>query len=388
MVTLMESLVQQLKISALATLLVAIGTPISHADPLIAVPGLAENFVAFKAASPVVRPKPKQQTISAQNPVDNEALQLGLLPLNNQAQIPPAPVTFTPAPAVPVTPTPAIPVPVSSPVAAQPPPQVLVQQPPLAVPQIPSTAPQVFTPLPVARPGIPSDSQTEAAIQSPTKCPYADGRCYKGTRASGLTEQSADIKKIAEAQNGDADSDLQSKLAAIAVREAVKGRSVANFCGGGYRSGNKSKCACAAGVKDALLSSGICTSRPPGDAINLAGFRYNGTTSQLSRTGPDSSHALTAFCPALHQSHGREPNYSSSITAASRAPAGSVIVYSTSRHKWGHIEIKIKVTAQNIREISHNLRVKVGDYLYCSDFCRAGPTLSHGTNRVEAIYSL
>jgi hypothetical protein len=82
------------------------------------------------------------------------------------------------------------------------------------------------------------------------------------------------------------------------------------------------------------------------------------------------------------------PKLRDSLNAAENAPAGSVIVYSTSRHGWGHIETKIQVTADNIGSISKNLNVRLGQFLYCSDFCRTGPTLSHDTNRVEAIYSL
>jgi hypothetical protein len=248
-------------------------------------------------------------------------------------------------------------------------------------------------PSPRARPSdeqiAEADDKLQAGLTGKNICPYVDGRCYKNQRVGGLKAQAEAIKKASAADTDEstADKSLLNRLSIEAVKQAVKGRSVARFCGGGFRSGNRSKCACAAGVKDTLAATGICPSRPAGDAVNLAGLP-RGTTGQLSRTGPVAGRSLASMCPALHQTHGRDSSYRGSLNAAENAPAGSVIVYSTSRHQYGHIEIKLKVTADNYSALSKKLNVKMGQYLYCSDFCRTGPTFSHGTNRVEGIYSL
>jgi hypothetical protein len=150
---------------------------------------------------------------------------------------------------------------------------------------------------------------------------------------------------------------LLDRFAHKAWAAATAGRRIAAMCGGGYRRGNRSKCMCASGVQEALLKSGVCAARPGGDAIAMK--------SSIN------SHS----CPNLHRINSRNP-YS--------ARAGSVIVYSTTRHRKGHVESVIPAPI----EAAIAMHVPVGTKLYCSDFCRTAPFLAGGTNHVAQIFSL
>lgn len=295
---------------------------------------------------------------------------------------------------------------VNNPIVTQP----LVAQPPITQPPAPILAPRTtpnqstsafsqptsqsapsITNVPTLAPRQPiaePDSQTTAGFQALSKMPSCP-ECRAAARNSfhAQADQLKDVRDKIDESTGN--EDLKNRLAIAAVREAVATRTVSQICGGGVRAGNHSKCACAGGVKDALKVSGACPIRISTkiDAVNLAGLPH-GNTGQLSRTGPNPSTALPAYCPAFHQIKGRFASLKSSLEAAKNAPPGSVIVYSTTRHRYGHIETKIQVTAENYAQISKKLRVKVGQVLYCSDFCNTHPTFSHDTNRVEAIYSL
>lgn len=199
------------------------------------------------------------------------------------------------------------------------------------------------------------DDQNAAA----SGCPYADGRCR-------ATQSPSRISPGKIAGDRPETQPFLSQLALRVVSEALRGRPVAaHLCGGGWRSGNRSKCMCASANKDALVGSGACGSRPPGDAIDL---RYS----------------LSKYCSVFHKTGGHK-------ASPWNAPAGSVIIYSTTRHRRGHMETKILVTPEILVRFGRALglgSVKLGQVLYCSDFCRTAPTFSHGTNTVEAIYSL
>ncbi|MBY0315493.1 MAG: hypothetical protein K2Q26_08240 [Bdellovibrionales bacterium] len=159
---------------------------------------------------------------------------------------------------------------------------------------------------------------------------------------------------------------LLSRVSSQAWKQATRSRRVANFCGGGYRSGNRSKCMCAAGVADALLASGVCTTRPSSNALQM---HTNGV--------------LRRACPRLNLSNSRDPG---------RAPAGSVIVYAGHAgrrvHNFGHVEIKVPVTRELLQTMGRaGAGLREGGFMYCSDYCSPRPTLTR-TNRVAAIYNL
>ncbi len=166
-----------------------------------------------------------------------------------------------------------------------------------------------------------------------------------------------------------------SQYALSSWENAIERRKVASFMGGGYRRGNRSKGKCAEAVKDTLLDAGICTTRPDGNAY------------ETHSTG-----TLRRSCPKLNLS--KEATDKNPLTASdiANAPGGSVIVYSgysgRRRHSFGHIEIKVPITAELKNKMGKDaLDYQVGDYMYCSDYCRATPTIK-STNKIEAIYNL
>lgn len=168
---------------------------------------------------------------------------------------------------------------------------------------------------------------------------------------------------------------LVELLAKKSWYEATRKRQVAGFMGGGWRSGNQSKGMCAGAVKDALLSAGICSSRPAGNA-------YDSHTSG----------SLAKSCPGLKLSKAAQKGQALSVNDIASAPGGSVIVYNgyagRRKHNYGHIEIKVPVTAELQQSMKRNgLSVSVGQFIYCSDFCRSTPT-KKPTNSVQAIYTL
>lgn len=168
---------------------------------------------------------------------------------------------------------------------------------------------------------------------------------------------------------------LVEKLANEAWSEAIETRNVARYLGGGRRGGNSSKGMCAQAVKEALVDAGICHTYPSGDARNLH------TTGELRRD-----------CPKLKLAKSASARNKLDITDISQAPAGSVIVYSgyagKKPHNYGHIEIKVPVTPELKTKMGRDgLSVQVGQFVYCSDFCRATPT-KKSTNSVIGIYTL
>jgi hypothetical protein len=158
-------------------------------------------------------------------------------------------------------------------------------------------------------------------------------------------------------------------------KNAIEKRRVARFMGRGYRSGNRSKGMCAQAVKESLIDSGMCTSKPDGNAF------------ETHSTG-----SLLRSCPKLKLSKDSTKDNPLSAADIANAPGGSVIVYSgyagRRKHNYGHIEIKVPITAELKRKMGKDaLDYQVGDYMYCSDYCRATPTIK-STNKIEAIYSL
>ncbi len=156
---------------------------------------------------------------------------------------------------------------------------------------------------------------------------------------------------------------------------AIEKRKVASFMGRGYRSGNRSKGMCAQAVKESLLDSGICTSKPEGNAF------------ETHSTG-----SLLRSCPKLKLRSDSTKDNPLSAADIANAPGGSIIVYSgyagRKPHNFGHIEIKVPITTELKRKMGKDaLDYQVGDYMYCSDYCRATPTIK-STNKIEAIYSL
>lgn len=172
---------------------------------------------------------------------------------------------------------------------------------------------------------------------------------------------------------------LLKKVATEAWKQATTKRTVATFCGGGFRSGNRSKCSCAGGVKDTLIGSGLCKPSLRNERSRMS--RGQGPAAiEYQRLG-----LLTKHCPRLKEQ--KNLNIGS-------APGGSVIVYRGHAgkrvHHYGHIEIKVPVTHELLQKMGAEasfLNVKLGDFLYCSDFCRNKPTKT-ATNQVAAIYTL
>jgi len=177
----------------------------------------------------------------------------------------------------------------------------------------------------------------------------------------------------AQVANQGADANVLARLAMNAWTNATERRRVANFCGGGYRSGNRSKCMCSQAVRDTLVDTGLC--------------REYGADALAAHT----SGALRNNCPGLSLSSSR---------SIANAPAGAVIVYNgyagSTPHNYGHIEIKVEVTQELLNTVRNDpvlidrgqaQNLRVGDFLYCSDFCRAAPT-DTPNNEVVAIYTI
>lgn len=267
------------------------------------------------------------------------------------------------------------------------------------VPVVATTAPAVSTAPQVAAPSLPSMPIPDASLFSqPVIRPYTgvNAADYSATKLEGQVNQpcltcqaqqrleriplpKVRPKHLAAQQllESTADKSLLDRLSDATVHAATKGRPVAPMCrkayGETWREGNRSKCWCATGVKEALLATGICTSRPGGNAVDM-------------------QYTIGSSCPSLHKTggHGASPE---------SAPFGSVIVYHTTRHSAGHVETKIQVTAANIMKYMAETgrQLRVGQALYCSDFCSTVPTRSYRmdkygrtvpTNFVDAIFSL
>jgi len=201
------------------------------------------------------------------------------------------------------------------------------------------------------------------------------GEVVTGQPEDSVTADDIDPDVVApgheEALNG-VDDDFMTNLGLDVWKEATRTRRRASYLrahgGAEYGSGNVSKGMCAAAAMDAMKSSGLCRVRP---------------------SSPDALHLFTAgainknTCPRLHLTGKLNPY---------NAPGASVIVYrgyaGHIRHNFGHVEIKIPVTQALKTRMGHQAaNLKVGDFLYCSDFCSPHPTM-RPTNAVVAIYSL
>lgn len=170
-----------------------------------------------------------------------------------------------------------------------------------------------------------------------------------------------------------------SQLGLNTWKNAIEKRKLASFMGRGYRSGNRSKGKCAQAVRETLVDSGICRD-------------YSDNPLSEAAVNMHSKNILTNSCPKLRLSKDSTEASPLSATDIANAPGGSVIVYSgysgRKKHSFGHIEIKVPITAElKIKMGKDALDYEVGDYMYCSDFCRATPTIK-STNKIEAIYSL
>jgi hypothetical protein len=166
-----------------------------------------------------------------------------------------------------------------------------------------------------------------------------------------------------------ADDELNARWSRISWKQAMAKRRKASELGGGWGRGNKSKFKCAAAVKDAALEAGICTKRPAGDAIDL--FK---------------THSLVDSCPNVKSIGIQNP-------ADVQPPA--IIVYSGHAgarvHNFGHVESVLLVTEELKKLIKndHQLTgVRVGDKIYCSDYCRTYPSYKSWRNPVAAVYKL
>lgn len=220
------------------------------------------------------------------------------------------------------------------------------------------------------RPGISLDYQPVSSSNAENP---ADDFYQDDNSAVDLDSPTDEYKEQAEYSN----TELLNKLSNEAWAEAIEKRRVARFIdkNRGYRSGNRSKGMCAQAAKEALVDAGVCESYPPGDARNL-----------------HTDKTLAAHCPKLKLSKAATRGKKLGVTDISQAPAGSVIIYDgyagKRPHNYGHIEIKVPVTPELRTKMGRDgLSVQVGQFVYCSDFCRATPT-KKSTNNVIAIYTL
>lgn len=217
------------------------------------------------------------------------------------------------------------------------------------------------------RPGISLDYQPQSSnAENPADDFYQDD-----SAAVDFDSPTDEYKEEAEYSN----TELLNKLSNEAWAEAIEKRQVAQFLGGGRRGGNRSKGMCAQAAKEALVDAGVCEKYPPGNARNL---HTDGT--------------LAANCSKLKLAKAATSGKKLSVTDISQAPAGSVIIYSgyagRRPHNYGHVEIKVPVTPELRTKMGRDgLSVQVGQFVYCSDFCRATPT-KKSTNSVIAIYTL
>lgn len=202
------------------------------------------------------------------------------------------------------------------------------------------------------------DALTEASGECETCTTHAQA-------SSSDQDDAADILNAAKAADS---SPILDKWALAAWKSATRGRKMANFLGGKWRSGNRSKGLCAAGVKEAAVAAGVCSHYPAGGAYAMY-----------------TSGSLAKNCPRLKKSSIKDPR---------KAPPGSLIVYSGYAghipHHFGHTETKITVTPALYAKIKHDSKlskVKIGQSIYCSDYCRAAPTMTKH-NPVAAIYVL
>jgi hypothetical protein len=217
--------------------------------------------------------------------------------------------------------------------------------------------------------------ENEIATEATEVRTCADGTCYDkriyhpsgklGPLPSDLHTM-YHVAGLGEIMHPSSGSQLE-RLSEQAWSAATRGRNMASMCNhnqgpGKFTPGNTSKCWCAAGVEESLNTSGICHG-VSGNAIDL---RNNINTSS---------------CPALHAINSTDPF---------SAPFGSVIVYRTSRHPFGHTEVVIPASA----EAAATMHVKVGTKIYCSDFCSPQPFLGRNkvtgqiTNFVAKMFSL
>lgn len=213
---------------------------------------------------------------------------------------------------------------------------------------------------------------TDDALTEATYLATCD-KCGSGWLSDQMKLIEAHARRLAgdrePADTGEVDFNMVNRMANKAWTNATESRRVADFLGGGRRSGNRSKGMCAAAVQETLMDSGICQSWPGGNALNMH------TSGNLKA------------CSHLKLSSYTDPH---------TAPVGSVIVYSgyagSRPHHFGHIEVVIPVTAQILDRVRADSKLSgqnlhVGDRLYCSDFCRAAPTMTPN-NPVAAIYTL
>lgn len=141
------------------------------------------------------------------------------------------------------------------------------------------------------------------------------------------------------------------KLDKEAWNSAKACRQVAKFMGGGQRCGNVSKGKCSAGVQDTMRRMGI--PMPRGNAIDQKGWLdKNFEKVTVPETAKKYKNDGSDLC--------------------SRAQPGVICLYSTSRHSYGHIEIKS------------------AEHTYCSDFCtgRASLLNPRGKYKLVGVYRL
>jgi uncharacterized protein YgiM (DUF1202 family) len=214
-------------------------------------------------------------------------------------------------------------------------------------------------------------SHPESELDAAEKC---SGDCAKPSSVSIAKSAAGILAKVAT--QGES-FNLLAKWSLDGYTEGVKTRCLANFRGGGlvhghcraWGSGNRSKGLCAAGVKEAAVLAGVCNSMPAGASaieMHLSG-------------------GIRRSCPKLKLSGYRDPR---------TAPPGSIVVYSgyagKTPHHFGHIETKLLITAQVLERVKNDPEMhgaKLGQFMYCSDFCRVRPTMTRH-NPVAAIYTL
>lgn len=189
----------------------------------------------------------------------------------------------------------------------------------------------------------PARTNEDDEIPMPRKRPNA-ANCDQQTPAAANQQHLNDVANAAAA--GNLDANFMKRLNAVATANATKCRASAkSLHGGRVMCGNVSKGMCATGVRETLNTMGLPMGR--GNAIDQRGWLRKNT--QVVAEG---SNLNANLCQ--------------------KATPGVVCVYSTTRHSYGHIEIK------------------TGENRFCSDYCSTHSAVLNprGKFKLVGVYRL
>lgn len=163
----------------------------------------------------------------------------------------------------------------------------------------------------------------------------------------------------------DSDPSATARFAKATIAAALKKRAVATTCGKGSLSGNKSKCMCAAAVKEAMVSAGLCEKYPPGHAINLhTDSNLTNSCRNMKFVGTQGPRSVKDGCVIVYKNHNGKTK------------------------KFGHVETKLTVTSAIKQQLKGQLNVNIGQVIFCSDYCSSNSGLDSTTRKrsVAGVY--